>query len=113
MKEDVLESFDGVSHCQLCRRRISRLTRRHLIPRLRHRNKKTRKRFDRQAMTTRMARLCKPCHKQLHALFSEKELAESYYSLDALRQHVDVQRFIEWISGKPEEFVPRSYRKQR
>lgn len=113
MRGSVLESFDGVSQCQLRRRRISRLSRHRLIPRMRHRNKKTRKRFGRQAMTRHIARLCKPCHKQVHALFSEKELAESYYSLDALRQYVDVQRFIEWTSGKPEDFVLRSYRKQR
>jgi hypothetical protein len=101
------------AHCEFCQRHISNLTRHHLIPRTRHRNKKTRRQFDRQAMTTRIAWLCRPCHKQLHALFSEKELAESYHHLDALRQHPEMQHFIEWIVGKPENFVPRTYSKRR
>lgn len=95
-------------HCQLCRRRIANLTKHHLIPRMRHRNKKTRKQFARQEMTTRIAWLCRPCHTQVHALFSEKQLAASYHSIAALRQHQDMGKFIEWISGKAENFIPRT-----
>lgn len=108
MKEDAPESCDGVSHCQLCRRRISNLTKHHLIPRMRHRNKKAQKQFDRRTMTARIAWPCKPCHKQVHALFSEKALAQSYHTVAALRQHPDVYKFIEWISGKPESFLSRA-----
>ncbi len=34
--------------CALCRRRVSRMTRHHLIPRTRHKNKKTKKVFTRK-----------------------------------------------------------------
>lgn len=101
------------ARCQLCRRQVAALTKHHLIPRMRHRNKRTQRQFDRQAMTHRIAWLCRPCHKQVHALFSEKELAEHYHTLPALRGHPDMQRFIDWIAAKPADFVPRTHSRQR
>lgn len=50
--------------------------------------------------------LCSACHQQVHARLSEKELARDYPSLDRLREHPGVRRFVEWMRGKPPDFRP-------
>jgi hypothetical protein len=52
------------------------------------------------------------CHRQLHALFSEAELAEHYASVDALLANEDVQRFVKWVRTRPDGFYERT-RKSR
>ena len=41
--------------------------------------------------------LCKPCHKQLHAMFSNKDLARRYATIEALRSADVLQPFLSWI----------------
>src|SRR3954463_13032925 len=41
--------------------------------------------------------LCRPCHKQLHATYSNTDLARAYPSLDALRSAPELQPFLNWI----------------
>jgi 5-methylcytosine-specific restriction protein A len=41
--------------------------------------------------------LCKPCHKQLHATYSNKELDRELDSLESLRQAEQLQPFLAWI----------------
>jgi hypothetical protein len=84
------------------------LTRHHLIPRTRHHNRKTRKRFDSEERTGRILMVCRPCHNQIHAILSEKELADHYNSREALIGHPQIQRFARWISAKPAGFKPKS-----
>ncbi|QLG50211.1 hypothetical protein [Natrinema halophilum] len=43
--------------------------------------------------------LCRPCHRQLHALFSNEELREDYDTVDALRSAARLQGYIDWIRG--------------
>jgi 5-methylcytosine-specific restriction enzyme A len=43
--------------------------------------------------------LCRPCHKQVHALFTNDELRESYDTTDALRSAERLQGYVEWIRG--------------
>lgn len=40
---------------------------------------------------------CKPCHKQIHAVFSNKQLAEEYHSIDMLRAAPELASFLAWI----------------
>ncbi|MEY3724609.1 MAG: hypothetical protein RLZZ365_544 [Pseudomonadota bacterium] len=47
------------------------------------------------------------CHRQIHALFTETELARRFNSADTIRQHPQMQRFIEWIKNKPDGFYER------
>ena len=44
------------------------------------------------------------CHRQMHALFGEKELAIMYNNINSLKAHRDVQRFIKWVSKKDPAF---------
>jgi len=50
------------------------------------------------------------CHKQIHALFTETELARNYASPQALRVHPEMARFISWVKDKPTEFNPPARR---
>jgi hypothetical protein len=50
--------------------------------------------------------LHRACHKQIHALFTETELAKKYSSPQALRIHPEMARFINWVKDKPSEFNP-------
>lgn len=53
-------------------------------------------------MRERIAWMCRPCHKQVHALFSEKELERSFDTLAKLAAHPEVERFVRWVREKPD-----------
>ena len=89
--------------CELCGR-ITQLTRHHLIPRTRHRNKRTQKRFSRQEMQTRLLWVCRSCHHHIHRCISEKELANNYNNKERLLTHPDIQKFVAWIARRPNTF---------
>lgn len=59
--------------------------------------------------------LHKVCHRFIHEIFSEPELAAAYATPEALRAHPDVAKFITWVRKKPPEFVdwPKSPRNPR
>jgi hypothetical protein len=48
------------------------------------------------------------CHKEIHASLSEAELARSYHSIEALRAHPRIARFIRWVAKRPPGFTSRS-----
>lgn len=50
----------------------------------------------------------KICHRKIHANFSEKELATSFFSWQALRQHPDIAAFVQWLANKPPTFYDNS-----
>jgi hypothetical protein len=41
--------------------------------------------------------LCRPCHKQLHATFSNTDLARAFATLESLRAAPQLQPFLNWI----------------
>ncbi len=41
--------------------------------------------------------LCRPCHKQIHALFTNEELREDYDTVDSLRSADHLQGYLDWI----------------
>ena len=89
-------------HCVICGREET-LTRHHLIPRTRHHNKKNKRDFER-AMVRQVVGICRPCHSQIHALLSEKELEREYNTVAKLKGHAGVAKFAEWIASKPRGF---------
>ena len=99
---------ENVDICELCQREGMPLTRHHLIPRRTHRLKRIRKRFDRDTRLGSILMLCKPCHKQIHAVLDEKSLAEHYNNRERLAAHPDIEKFLRWIADKPADFVPRT-----
>jgi hypothetical protein len=53
------------------------------------------------------------CHRQVHALFSETELARDYHHADALRNHPEMARFLDWVRRKPDDFFERTRKSLR
>lgn len=47
------------------------------------------------------------CHKQIHALFTESELAQQYHHVQSRREHPEMKKFIQWVSSKPDAFYER------
>lgn len=92
----------GERRCELCGRRVARLARHHLIPRARHAHQRERDASQRRERRERIAWLCAACHKQLHVLFSEKELERHFDSVAKLRAHPEVQRFVRWVRRRPD-----------
>jgi hypothetical protein len=84
--------------CELCDRPIPPALRdaHHLIPKSRG-----------GVVTVFMHRAC---HKQIHALFTETELARHYSTAQALRTHTEIAKFIEWVQDKPSDFNPSTRR---
>ena len=41
--------------------------------------------------------LCRPCHRQIHATFTNEELRERYDTIEALREALS--EYVEWIRG--------------
>ncbi|WP_404295761.1 hypothetical protein [Halomonas sp.] len=98
--------------CELCGRE-SPLTRHHLIPRSLHGKARYRRRFERVERLTAILWLCHPCHKHIHAVLSERELADHYRSREALMAHPEIGTFVEWLAGKPAGFKPKRAPKRR
>ncbi len=53
------------------------------------------------------------CHRQIHALFSEAELAHHYASVEALLEHPEIQKFVAWVKRKPDGFLDRARRSRQ
>lgn len=53
------------------------------------------------------------CHRQLHALFSERELATRYASVDRLLENEQVRHFVNWVRTKPDGFHERTRSSRR
>lgn len=71
-----------MDRCELRDRRIE-TTKHHLIPK----NQKE----------SPTARLCQPCHKQVHASFTNHELKQEFYTVERLREAKRLQSFLSWI----------------
>ena len=48
------------------------------------------------------------CHRQVHALLSETELARQFNTPQALLTHPDVLKFVAWVQRKPPDFFEKS-----
>lgn len=92
------EKAAEIAVCALCDRSIPPALRdaHHLIPKSRG-----------GVVTVLMHRAC---HKQIHALFTETELARHYPTAQALRTHPELAKFIRWVQDKPSDFNPPTKR---
>lgn len=53
------------------------------------------------------------CHRQIHALLTETELARQYATIDSLLTHAPLLAFIAWVKSKPNDFYERTRKSQR
>ena len=75
--------------CELCGREVTkRYENHHLVPK------------SNGGLHTATVVLHPICHRQIHALFTNHELASLYNTIERLKGHRDVKRFINWVSKK-------------
>lgn len=53
------------------------------------------------------------CHSEIHATLTEAELARDYYTIEALRTHPRLEKFIKWVAKRPPTFHSRVPGKRR
>lgn len=91
--------MDADPICPLCERPIpkgARASLHHLVPRLKG---------GRDGPTVRLHHIC---HNAIHAAIGEAELARRYASVEALRAHPEIARFIAWVRTRPPGFHART-----
>jgi hypothetical protein len=85
--------------CELCEREHL-LTFHHLIPKSQHKNKWFKKNFTKEQMNEGI-NICKDdCHKQIHKLISEKELGKNYNTVQKLKNHKEVKKYLKWLKER-------------
>ncbi|WP_462410851.1 HNH endonuclease [Neobacillus sp. Marseille-QA0830] len=75
--------------CELCGREEVEITVHHLLPK------------EMGGTFGDTANLCIPCHKQIHALYTNEEIAARLTSIPDLRKDEKLARFIKWIRKQP------------
>ena len=53
------------------------------------------------------------CHRQIHALLTETELARQYATVAALLAHPELSSFVAWVKTKPEDFFVPTRKSRR
>lgn len=89
--------------CPLCERPIppGAGTKHHLVPKLRG---------GKRGPTVLLHAIC---HGKLHSLFSETELARHYNTIEALRGHPEVAKFVRWVARRPPGYRSSNRRARR
>ncbi len=54
-----------------------------------------------------VVRLHHICHKEVHARFTETELARSFATVEALRDSERLRPFLDWVAKRPPGFLSR------
>lgn len=88
--------MDDAKRCELCRREVQFLTQHHLIPRTTHKRKKKRDGYTQEELN-RVISICPPCHKNIHASLTEKELADEYHTMAKLLAYPAIAKFTAWV----------------
>lgn len=80
-----------LKECELCERFVVKITKHHLIPKQKNSDGRT-------------VKFCIPCSKQVHALFSNRELKE-FDTIEKLKKNSKVEKWINWIKNKDIEDI--------
>jgi 5-methylcytosine-specific restriction endonuclease McrA len=77
--------------CPLCERDVpeQNVSDHHLVPK---------SRGGKETLT-----ICVDCHRQLHALFTNKQLADEYNTVEAIMADERFAKFAKWIAKRPAE----------
>ncbi|WP_232341501.1 HNH endonuclease [Hymenobacter ginkgonis] len=71
--------------CSLCEREVQHTSRHHLVPR------------EEGGRYGDTVDLCQPCHSSVHRFLTNKELAQHYQTVEALRTAEELQDYLRWI----------------
>jgi len=48
------------------------------------------------------------CHRKIHSLFTENELAKKYNRAELVRNHPEIIKFVKWVSKKEPNFYDKT-----
>jgi hypothetical protein len=91
-------SLTRAAACELCHRDWINLTYHHLIPRSTH-DKALKRGWHEEWELNRVAWLCGACHRCVHRVASNEELAQHWNTVEKLQTRDDVQKFVQWVGG--------------
>jgi len=74
----------------------------HLIPKTH--GKRNKQAYDKDNLVT----IHVVCHSKIHATFSETELLNYYHTIERLCEHIEIQKFVKWVSKKDPEFMDKN-----
>lgn len=83
--------------CELCQCEIDKLTVHHLIPKSRIKNKYKEVKED----PSNLLWICRSCHDQIHALFTNTELRDIYNTKESLLSNENMIKYIQWKIKHP------------
>jgi hypothetical protein len=87
--------------CPLCNRELAEpLVRHHLIPP---------SKGGRDTPTVTMHKICQA---KVHAVFTETEQKSYYHTVERLKEHEEINKFIKWVSKKEPEFFDNTIKKK-
>ena len=87
--------------CPLCGRPMANpCNRHHLLP------------LSKGGKSTPTIMLHKICHDKIHAVFTEVELKRYYDTIDKLKHHEEIAKFIKWVGNKEPEFYDKSVKQK-
>lgn len=86
----------NTSSCLVCERENVKLTKHHVFPKDEH-DRLNKEGYTKKELSTVVV-VCSMCHKTIHRLFSNKELADSYYTVDLLLENPTFFRYQNWAS---------------
>ena len=87
--------------CPLCNRELAEpIVRHHLIPP---------SKGGKDSPTVLMHKICQA---KVHAVFTETELKSYYNTVDRIKEHEEITKFIKWVSKKDLEFFDNTIKKK-
>lgn len=84
--------------CELCYREPIILTKHHLLPR------------EEGGKEEHISLICENCHKQIHALYTNKELAVRLNTIRDLQEDEKIIKYLKFIRKQPVTKKVRSYK---
>lgn len=48
------------------------------------------------------------CHSKIHSVFNHTELKRNYDSIEKIKEHPEIKKFVTWVSKKPSSFYKRT-----
>lgn len=100
----VLQLMSTDPICPLCLRPIPphvRQSLHHLVPKLKG---------GKKGPTVLLHQIC---HNEIHATLTEAELARDYATIEALRAHPRLAKFLSWLSKRPPDFHSKTPGRRR
>tara|TARA_B100000809_G_C14722472_1_gene381914 strand:+ start:43 stop:354 length:312 start_codon:yes stop_codon:yes gene_type:complete len=80
--------------CELCGRADTTQTFHHLVPKKLHKKNVIVDLFPDVDLNAYGIMVCSPCHKMIHKKINHLDLATEYYSLEKLKTHLELSKFI-------------------